>query len=30
MHCLDDPACVALMERLQQQKPELWQEDIGH
>ena len=28
--CLDDPACVALMERLQQQKPELWQEDIGH
>ncbi|MFZ9627579.1 MAG: nucleoside deaminase [Burkholderiaceae bacterium] len=28
--CLEDPACEALMERLLQQKPELWAEDIGH
>ena len=27
--CLDDAACVALMDRLQRQKPELWREDIG-
>jgi cytosine deaminase len=27
--CLDDPACVALMERMQRLKPDLWQEDIG-
>ena len=27
---LDDPRCVALMERLQQEKPDLWAEDIGH
>lgn len=26
---VDDPACVALMERLQREKPELWAEDIG-
>ena len=28
--CLDDPGCMALMERMQQQKPDLWSEDIGH
>ncbi len=27
--CLDDGACLALMQRLQQQRPELWREDIG-
>ena len=27
--CLDDAASVALMERLQGEKPELWREDIG-
>jgi cytosine deaminase len=27
--CLDDPFCEQLMQRLQQQKPELWAEDIG-
>jgi cytosine deaminase len=27
--CLDDPECVALMERMQREKPELWREDIG-
>ena len=27
--CLDDDASVALMERLQREKPELWREDIG-
>lgn len=27
--CLDDPACLALMTRMQQQKPDLWAEDIG-
>lgn len=26
---LDDPSCVALMERLQREKPDLWAEDIG-
>jgi cytosine deaminase len=26
---LDDPRCVALMERLQRERPELWAEDIG-
>jgi cytosine/creatinine deaminase len=26
---LDDPRCVALMERLQLEKPDLWAEDIG-
>ena len=25
----DDPRCVALMERLQREKPQLWAEDIG-
>lgn len=29
VHCLDDPACVALMDRMQRQRPELWREDIG-
>lgn len=28
--CLDDPACVALMQRMLSQKPDLWLEDIGH
>jgi cytosine deaminase len=28
--CLNDQACEALMERMLQQKPELWAEDIGH
>jgi cytosine deaminase len=27
--CLDDPHCRELMERMQQQRPELWREDIG-
>ena len=27
---LDDPRCVALMERLQNEKPDLWAEDIGN
>lgn len=26
---LDDPRCIALMRRLQQEKPDLWAEDIG-
>ena len=26
---LDDPRCVALMQRLQRDKPDLWAEDIG-
>lgn len=26
---LDDPRCVALMQRLQKEKPDLWAEDIG-
>ena len=26
---LDDPRCVTLMTRLQQEKPDLWSEDIG-
>ncbi len=26
---VDDPACIALMERLQKEKPDLWAEDIG-
>lgn len=25
----DDPRCIALMERLQREKPDLWNEDIG-
>lgn len=25
----DDPRCVALMERLQREKPDLWAEDVG-
>ena len=29
VECLDDPDCVALMERMQREKPELWREDIG-
>jgi cytosine deaminase len=27
--CLDDPHCLALMERMQRERPELWREDIG-
>jgi cytosine deaminase len=30
VECLDDPACEQLMRRMQDQKPELWAEDIGH
>ena len=26
---LDDPGCVAMMQRFQQEHPELWNEDIG-
>lgn len=26
---LDDPRCIALMERMKREKPELWAEDIG-
>lgn len=29
LHVVDDPACIALMERLQREKPDLWAEDIG-
>ena len=29
VHCLDDAACEALMQRMLQTKPELWAEDIG-
>jgi cytosine deaminase len=29
VHCLDDPACLALMQRMQRERPELWREDIG-
>ena len=29
VECLDDPLCIALMERMQREKPELWREDIG-
>jgi cytosine deaminase len=26
---LQDPRCIALMERMQRDKPDLWAEDIG-
>ncbi|MFZ4642888.1 MAG: deaminase, partial [Phycisphaerales bacterium] len=26
---LDDPRCIALMERMKREKPDLWAEDIG-
>lgn len=29
VECLDDPHCLALMERMQRERPELWREDIG-
>lgn len=29
VHCLNDPACEALMQRMLQTKPELWAEGIG-
>jgi cytosine deaminase len=28
-HVMHDPRCIALMERLQREKPDLWAEDIG-
>lgn len=29
LHVADDPRCIALMERLIREKPDLWGEDIG-
>jgi creatinine deaminase len=29
VECLDDPACEQLMRRMQEEKPDLWAEDIG-
>ena len=29
LHLVDDPRCVALMERMKREKPDLWAEDIG-
>ena len=29
LHVVDDPRCVALMERMKREKPDLWAEDIG-
>jgi creatinine deaminase len=29
VECLDDPDCLALMQRLQRERPEVWREDIG-
>ncbi len=29
LQVVDDPRCVALMERLQRERPDLWAEDIG-
>lgn len=29
VHVADDPRCIALMQRLQREKPDLWAEDIG-
>ena len=29
LHVVDDARCIALMERLQREKPDLWAEDIG-
>ena len=29
VHCLEDPACEALMQRMLQTKPDLWAEDIS-
>jgi cytosine deaminase len=26
---LQDPRCIALMERMKREKPDLWAEDIG-
>ena len=26
---VDDPRCIALMERMKREKPDLWAEDIG-
>ena len=26
---LNDPRCITLMQRMQQEKPDLWAEDIG-
>ena len=30
LRVLDDARCIALMERMQREKPDLWAEDIGH
>ncbi len=29
LRVLDDPRCIALMERMKREKPDLWAEDIG-
>jgi cytosine deaminase len=29
LHVVDDPRCIALMERMKREKPDLWAEDIG-
>ena len=29
LEVVDDPRCVALMERMKREKPDLWAEDIG-
>ncbi|MFM2173857.1 MAG: hypothetical protein RLZZ54_1784 [Cyanobacteriota bacterium] len=29
VECLDDPGCEQLMRRMQEEKPDLWAEDIG-
>ena len=30
VECLNDPGCMELMQRMISQKPDLWEEDIGH
>lgn len=30
LRVLDDPRCIALMERMKREKPDLWAEDIGN
>ena len=29
LHLIDDQRCIALMERMKREKPDLWAEDIG-
>lgn len=29
VHLMNDPRCIALMERMQREQPDLWAEDIG-